>query len=145
MFDGLAVDHLLEDVLRVTATTITARKKQENRRLNQINNKTSSTAASCLYFLFGKCCRTTATAVATKVQPISIESGRAGGPGQLFLLRHCLISIRCREKKRQRWPAFLFISFYYLNELGGVATALRPVDDHVVFSWQTQSEVAVMS
>lgn len=34
---------------------------------------------------------------------------------------------------------------YYLNELGGVATALRPVDDDVVFSGQAQGEVAVMS
>ena len=36
-------------------------------------------------------------------------------------------------------------SFNYLNEFGGVATALRPVNDDVVFSGQTQSEIAVMS
>lgn len=31
-----------------------------------------------------------------------------------------------------------------LNEFGGVATALRPVDEHVVAVWQTERDVALL-
>ena len=52
----------------------------------------------------------------------------------------------CRAKQDGRSDGLNFVdSFYYLNEFGGVATALRPVNDDVVFSGQTQSEIAVMS
>ena len=52
----------------------------------------------------------------------------------------------CRSKQDGRSDGLNFVdSFYYLNEFGGVATALRPVNDDVVFSGQTQSEIAVMS
>jgi hypothetical protein len=52
VLDGLAVDHLLENVLQVTATAITA--SSENKRINILNpsdnQQDSSTAATARLF-----------------------------------------------------------------------------------------------